>query len=48
MRPLSFTTGDSKTEQSVISCPSSMRNGTMTIMLKPVESGSRFYRIRME
>jgi len=47
-KPLSFTTGDAKTEQSVISCPSSMRSGTLTILLKPVEGGSRFYRVRAE
>ena len=47
-KPLSFTTGDAKTEQSVISCPSTMRSGTLTILLKPVEGASRFYRIRME
>lgn len=47
-KPLPFTTGDSKTEQSVISCPSSMRSGSLTILLKPVDGGSRFYRIRTE
>ena len=47
-KPLPFTTGDSKTEQSVISCPSAMRSGFLTIMLKPVDGGSRFYRIRAE
>ena len=47
-QPIPFGTGDAKAEQSVISCPSSMRSGTLTVLLKPVESESRFYRIRME
>jgi len=47
-KPLPFTTGDAQTEQRVISCPSSMRSGTLTILLKPGEGGARFYRIRTE
>ena len=40
--------GAGKGEQTVLSCPSSMRGETPTIYLKPLSAGQKFFRIRQE
>ena len=46
--PLAFSVGDGTGEQTVLSCPSSMRGETPTIYLKPLPAGQKFFRIRQE
>ena len=46
--PLAFSVGDGTGEQTVLSCPSSMRGETPTIYLKPLLAGQKFFRIRQE
>ena len=46
--PLAFSVGAGKGEQTVLSCPSSMRGETPTIYLKPLPARQKFFRIRQE
>ena len=46
--PLAFSVGDGTGEQTVLSCPSSMRGETPTIYLKPLPARQKFFRIRQE